>query len=252
MEKRRTLGWLWQQWKDIKGNAKFAVLTCTAVVMIDWIRHGAALQVFGVLALLAASLFFLLVGTTRLHRRTGYSLLATGLVAGLVSLMSLEIKRRLEPSMAASQSPGVPTPNRNSFNFSGALFRGGNLQFGNGNTMNVTNLTVLITNAAGAEFKAAAQLTIDTRNKPEGGEYLTAGTVRISSPYPVGRLVVACSGKTLHSNRGLLTDGSRSMVYTRGDEGEMHWICIPNASGEYRFRALSTNQEDIRFVCFLE
>jgi hypothetical protein len=89
-----TRPWLLRQWDDIKGNAKFALIAGAAVAMIDWLRNGPSWQIFGTLALLIISLFFLLVAESKNSRLIGYSSLILGIAMALLFIGDHEIKRQ--------------------------------------------------------------------------------------------------------------------------------------------------------------
>jgi hypothetical protein len=85
--------WLLLQWDDIKGNAKFALLITIGATVVDWIRNGSGLLIYSIFAVLAASLFCLLMGAGRIYKWIGYSLLVIGLVTSLAGIISHESSR---------------------------------------------------------------------------------------------------------------------------------------------------------------
>jgi len=104
--------WLWRQWREISGNAKFWIVLGVMIAVTDWIRNGPAWQVFGVMFLWIIALFLLLVGAKTIYKWCGWSLLIVGAVISVFSIASHEIKRSEIKSITATSQYNLSGTNR--------------------------------------------------------------------------------------------------------------------------------------------
>jgi hypothetical protein len=121
----------------------------------------------------------------------------------------------------------------------------------------ITAQTVIITNGAGAVFKASVEISIDEQNKPQGGKYITTGNVHLISPYPVGKLYIIAIGNSVENsprNFGLDVSpkGGGVSAEIRGRNDNASYVILQNAFGDYDLRVTTTNQEQIKFEWYVQ
>jgi hypothetical protein len=116
----------------------------------------------------------------------------------------------------------------------------------------ITAQTVIVTNSAGAVFKASVEISIDEQNKPQDGKYITSGTVHLVSPYPVGKLYIIAHGKSI-INRPMMDGFSVSpkgggiSMQSWGRQDDASYAILLNAFGDYDLKVTTTNQEQLKF-----
>jgi archaellum component FlaF (FlaF/FlaG flagellin family) len=113
--------------------------------------------------------------------------------------------------------------------------------------------TVIVTNNAGAVFKASVVIAIDDWNIPKNGKYVTKGHIHLSSPYPVGMLYIIAYGKSILNRDGIIITPTMSGMVSEsaGINGDMHFAGVQNAYGDYNLEVTSTNQERFNFQWYI-